>query len=111
MLCYYIRENGDANTLLARKYQLTACWELRNLYPYNIGSVQLNNSAAQTMTLNIGFYYERYRFYTADQFDQNSIRSLTVGSNIDDVTTTGTSNNTTILSSVLASLLNVTGIA
>ena len=63
------------------------------------------------MTLNIGFYYERYRFYTADQFDQNSIRSLTVGSNIDDVTTTGTSNNTTILSSVLASLLNVTGIA
>ena len=106
-----IRENGDANTLLARKYQLTACWELRNLYPYNIGSVQLNNSAAQTMTLNIGFYYERYRFYTADQFDQNSIRSLTVGSNIDDVTTTGTSNNTTILSSVLASLLNVTGIA
>ena len=68
-----IRESGSADMLLARKYQLTAAWELRNLYPYNIGSVQLNNSNAQTMTLSVGFYYERYRFYTADQFDTDTI--------------------------------------
>ena len=28
-----IRESGNADILLARKYQLTAAWELRNLYP------------------------------------------------------------------------------
>ena len=60
-----IRESGTVDALLARKYQLTAAWELRNLYPYNIGPIQLNNSNAQTMTLSVGFYYERYRFYTA----------------------------------------------
>ena len=48
-----IRESGSADMLLARKYQLTAAWELRNLYPYNIGSIQLNNSNAQTMTLSV----------------------------------------------------------
>ena len=64
-----IRESGTVDALVARKYQLTAAWELQNLYPYNIGSVQLNNQNAQTMTMSVGFYYERYRFFTQDQFD------------------------------------------
>ena len=37
-----IRESGNADLLLARKYQLTAAWELQNLYPYNIGSVPVS---------------------------------------------------------------------
>ena len=105
-----IRESGSADMLLARKYQLTAAWELRNLYPYNIGSVQLTNSNAQTMTMSVGFYYERYRFYTADQFDTNTINYLTVGSNLDNVTTQETSNNQTVLETVVNSMLNMTGI-
>ena len=105
-----IRESGNADVLLARKYQLTAAWELRNLYPYNIGSVQLNNSNAQTMTMSVGFYYERYRFYTADQFDTNTINYLTVGSNLDNVTTQETSNNQTVLETVVNSMLTMTGI-
>ena len=105
-----IRESGNADILLARKYQLTAAWELRNLYPYNIGSVQLNNSNAQTMTLSVGFYYERYRFYTADQFDTDTISYLTVGSNLDNVTTNTTSNNQSLLTSIVNAALTVTGI-
>ena len=54
-----IRESGMANQLLlARKYQLTACWEIQNAFPYNIGSVQLDNQKAKIMTMTIGFYYE-----------------------------------------------------
>ena len=106
-----IRESGNADILLARKYQLTAAWELRNLYPYNIGSVQLNNSNAQTMTMSVGFYYERYRFYTADQFDTDTISYLTVGSNLDNVTTNSTSNNQSVLTSIVNAALTVTGIA
>lgn len=89
-----IRENGSANMLLARKYQLTAAWELQNLYPYNIGSVQLNNSQATAMTLNVGFYYERYRFFTADKFDDPGLlRSFTARSGGDNNTDSETSRN------------------
>ena len=104
-----IRESGNADILLARKYQLTAAWELRNLYPYNIGSIQLNNSNAQTMTLSVGFYYERYRFYTADRFDHDTINFLTVGSGIDNNTDQSTSNNQTITLAANNEVLNVTG--
>ena len=104
-----IRESGSADMLLARKYQLTAAWELRNLYPYNIGSIQLNNSNAQTMTLSVGFYYERYRFYTADRFDHDTINFLTVGSGIDNNTDQSTSNNQTITLAANNEVLNVTG--
>ena len=102
-----IRESGSADMLLARKYQLTAAWELRNLYPYNIGSIQLNNSNAQTMTLSVGFYYERYRFYTADRFDHDTINFLTVGSGLDNNTDQSTSNNQTITLAANNEVLNV----
>ena len=102
-----IRESGSADMLLARKYQLTAAWELRNLYPYNIGSVQLNNSNSQTMTMSVGFYYERYRFYTADQFDTDTIQYITTGANLDNVTTNSTSNNQSVLTSVVNSVLGI----
>ena len=102
-----IRASGSADVLLARKYQLTAAWELRNLYPYNIGSVQLNNSNAQTMTLSVGFYYERYRFYTADQFDNDTIQYITLPANADNVTTNSTSNNQSVLTSIVNSVLGV----
>ena len=92
-----LRESGTANILIARKYQLTAAWKLENLYPYNIGSVQLDNSQAKVMTLNVGFYYERYRSYTADRFDDPGLLSgLTVPSSSDNVTTPETARNETI---------------
>ena len=58
-----------------RYYKVTACWELQNCFPYNIGTVQLNNSAATLMNLTVGFYYERYRFYPEEAFDDYGIRN------------------------------------
>ena len=62
-----LRDLGD-NFLLSKKNKLTAAWELRNVYPYNIGSIQLDNSQAKTMDMNVQFYYERYRFWTEQKF-------------------------------------------
>jgi hypothetical protein len=52
-----------------RKHRVTACWELREVFPYNIGSVQLNNMESRVMTLTCGFYYSRYRFYGKNELD------------------------------------------
>ena len=51
-----------------RKYRVTSCWELREVFPYNIGSVQLNNMESRVMTLTVGFY-SRYRFYGKNEID------------------------------------------
>ena len=48
--------------------QITGCWEMQNVFPYNIGSIHLNNQQNTLMSLSVGFYYERYRFFTADEF-------------------------------------------
>lgn len=43
--------------------QCTACFELYNVFPYNIGSAQLNNTDSRLLTYSIGFNFERYRFH------------------------------------------------
>ena len=43
--------------------QLTGVYELRNVFPFNISSIQLDNSQNKLMTMTVQFYYERYRFY------------------------------------------------
>jgi hypothetical protein len=101
-----LRESGTANTLFAKQYQLTAAWELRNLYPYNIGSVQLDNDKAKLMSLSVGFYYERYRFYTADQFDdEGTLEGITVAANSDNFTDPSTDRNQVLSGNVLNSIL------
>lgn len=88
-----LREAGD-DYLLARKYELTACWKLSNVFPYNIGSVQLDNAASKAMTLQVGFYYERYRFYNKDKFAEAGISdALTIASTNDNYTGPDTSRN------------------
>ena len=80
-----------------RRNKITACWELYNVYPYNIGSVQLDNSQAKTMDLNIQFYYERYRFYPEDQFnDAGSGSQITLPAIGDNNTDGETERNRTI---------------
>ena len=48
--------------------QLTGVYELRNVFPYNISSIQLDNSQNKLMSMTVQFYYERYRFYQASDF-------------------------------------------
>ena len=92
-----LRKSGTANFLLARKYQLTAAWEIQNLYPYNIGSVQLDNNTAKAMTLTVGFYYERYRFFTQGKFDDPGLlKGFTAPSISDNNTDPETDRNSTL---------------
>jgi len=42
--------------------ELTACFELQNVFPFNIGSAQLNNNDARLITYGVGLNFERYRF-------------------------------------------------
>ena len=92
-----LRKSGTENFLLARKYQLTAAWEIQNLYPYNIGSVQLDNNTAKAMTLTVGFYYERYRFFTQGKFDDPGLlKGFTAPSISDNNTDPETDRNSTL---------------
>jgi len=43
--------------------KVSGVWCLSNVFPFNISNVQLNNGPAQSMSMEVSFYYERYRFY------------------------------------------------
>ena len=91
-----LREAGS-DYLLAKKYKLTSVWVLKNVFPYNIGSIQLDNEQAKVMDMNVQFYYERYRFYSEDRFDDPGVnKQITVPSTTDNTTTSETSRNTSI---------------
>ena len=64
----HVSSGGSTNTNIpaSKLYALTGKWELWNAFPYNIGGIQLNNDRARAMTLTVGFYFERYRFFPAD---------------------------------------------
>ena len=57
----------------ARLNKITAMWEMRNVFPYNIGSAQLNQNASSLMTIGVSFYYERYRFYASPRFEDTEL--------------------------------------
>jgi hypothetical protein len=44
--------------------KLMAVYQLRNVFPTNIGSSQLNNMEPRLQSFNVSFSYERYKFYT-----------------------------------------------
>ena len=91
-----LRESGD-NFLLAKKNKITAAWVLHNVFPYNIGSIQLDNQKAKAMQLSVQFYYERYRFYTEDKFDDPGVRSqITLPNDLSNSLDEETSRNKTV---------------
>lgn len=91
-------QQQNQRPLFARKNSLTAAWELRNVFPYNIGSIQLSSDEARVMELQVGFYYERYRFFTQDNFDDPGVeQDITVSSEgLDNNTDPSTDRNTTV---------------
>jgi|SaaInlV_100m_DNA_5_1039725.scaffolds.fasta_scaffold00359_11 hypothetical protein len=52
-----------------RDDQLVGLYDIRNVFPYNIGSMSLTNEQAGILKMDVGFYYERYRFYGQNEFD------------------------------------------
>lgn len=100
-----IRQSGQVNEmLLARKYQLTACWEIQNAFPYNIGSIRLDQQKSKVMSMTIGFYYERYRFYTDDKFDDPGVLGrVTLPASSDNYNSSSSNNNTDFVRDTLFS--------
>ena len=59
--------------------------------------MQLDNDKAKLMSLSVGFYYERYRFFTQDQFDDaGTLGGITVPANGDNFTDPSTDRNTVV---------------
>ena len=59
-----VTPTADARTKNTVKWnQATGVWALSNVYPFNISNVQLTNGTAGTLSMEVSFYYERYRFY------------------------------------------------
>jgi hypothetical protein len=38
-------------------------WVLKNAYPFNISNINLNAGPGNLLSMDVSFYYERYRFY------------------------------------------------
>jgi hypothetical protein len=38
-------------------------WTMQNVFPFNISNMQLQSGPANYMTMEVSFYFERYRFY------------------------------------------------
>ena len=68
----------DAIANQAKYYGCHGMWELRNVYPTNIGSVQLNNNEARIMSLTVSFNFERYRFYTKPLYNGGNNKEFIV---------------------------------
>lgn len=60
--------------------QLVGIYDIRNAFPYNIGSSALTNQQAGLSTMNVQFYYERYRFYGQNTYDDGGRVSAFAGS-------------------------------
>lgn len=50
--------------------QLVGLYDIQNVFPYNIGSMSLTNEQAGLLKMDVGFYYERYRFYGQSVFEE-----------------------------------------
>lgn len=70
--------NLDKVAALAKFYSCHGMWELRNAFPTNIGSVQLNNNEARVMSMTVSFNFERYRFYTRPLYSHGNNKEFIV---------------------------------
>jgi hypothetical protein len=53
-----VRNYGDA---IRAENRVTAQWEIYNVFPFNIGTYELNNEQSNLLKLNVSFYFEKYR--------------------------------------------------
>jgi hypothetical protein len=43
--------------------KMVGCWTMKNAFPFNISNMQLQAGPANYMTMEVSFYFERYRFF------------------------------------------------
>ena len=59
----------NGRTQLGKPYQqrlnrATGVWQMFGAFPYDMSALSFNNGQTDMLKLDIGFYYERYRFDT-----------------------------------------------
>lgn len=58
------RTNVDRFYKTAPKWnRLSGVWTLKNAYPFNISNINMNAQPNGLLTMDVSFYFERYRFY------------------------------------------------
>lgn len=54
---------GQRNYTTAKWNKCVGVWTMQNVFPFNISNVQLQSGPANYVTMEVSFYFERYRFY------------------------------------------------
>lgn len=59
-----VSPTADVSTKdLVKFNKVTGVWCLSKVFPFNISNIQLTNGQAGLLSMEVSFYYERYRFY------------------------------------------------
>lgn len=76
------RTSVDAYYKTSPKWnRLSGVWTLKNAYPFNISNININAQPNGLLTMDVSFYFERYRFYYPESNEQN-IPSINVPHNL-----------------------------
>ena len=59
--------------------QLVGVYDIKNIFPINIGSMTLNQQGAALLEMPVTFRYERYRFNADDTIDDQGLKSEITG--------------------------------
>lgn len=82
-----LRDKGidPAKTLKFKDDKLVGIYDIRNVFPQNIGSMTLVNDQANTLSFDVQFLYERYRFYGDQSIDATGDAFNLIGNLVDDL--------------------------
>lgn len=56
-------KNKSQKTGFYYENDVTGCWALADVFPYNLGQVDLQSGQGNYTTFNVGFQYRNFRFY------------------------------------------------
>lgn len=101
-------KSGEEKKNTIKWNKTTGVWVLTNVYPFNISNVQLGNGPAATLSMEVSFYYERYRFYQPSNSGVENVSDTTgrneaaatasaLASTPGAVTTNGTTSTATLI--------------
>ena len=75
-------KNIDPESVLKYKQdKLVGIYDIRNVFPSNIGSATLTNDQAGLLQFDVTFLYERYRFYGDQSIDHDGYSYTTPDTN------------------------------
>jgi hypothetical protein len=88
-------ENYKANSVKFNR--CSGVWTLKNAFPFNISNINLNSGPTNLLSMEVSFYYERYRFYIPENPNVGDINiPVTLGSTGSRSASTGINNATAV---------------